>query len=134
MLIVSNKMSQDHAEASHQTPESTISTIDKEEHCVDIANHPEEEEEEEGLQKAMRSITRLHSEKDNGSGQKPLDPNIVDWDGPDDPANPMNWSKFKGLGHVAFISIFTLVVLVSTIYVATGPTNGLSVETLQRRQ
>ncbi|TVY42954.1 MFS transporter [Lachnellula subtilissima] len=100
-------MSQDHAEASDQTPESTISTIDKEEHRVDIANHPGEEED---LEKSTRSISHLHSEKDNESGQKPLDPNIVDWDGPDDPANPMNWSKFKRIGHVALISTFTLIV------------------------
>lgn len=36
------------------------------------------------------------------------DPNVVDWDGPDDPANPLNWSKFKRNLHVIIVSIFTL--------------------------
>ncbi|EKG15179.1 Major facilitator superfamily [Macrophomina phaseolina MS6] len=36
------------------------------------------------------------------------DPNLVDWDGPDDPANPMNWPKSKRLGHVVMASLTTL--------------------------
>lgn len=27
--------------------------------------------------------------------QKPRDPNLIEWDGPDDPENPMNWSNRK---------------------------------------
>ncbi|KUJ13395.1 MFS general substrate transporter [Mollisia scopiformis] len=30
----------------------------------------------------------------------PTDPNIVDWDGPDDPANPMNWSTGRKVGAI----------------------------------
>jgi MFS family permease len=40
------------------------------------------------------------------------DPNIVDWDGPDDPANPMNWPsarKFAAIGIVSLISMLSLV-------------------------
>ncbi|KAI1117107.1 hypothetical protein F5Y14DRAFT_404847 [Nemania sp. NC0429] len=40
------------------------------------------------------------------SEAKPDD--IVDWAGPDDPANPRNWRKGIKLIHVALISIFTL--------------------------
>ncbi|KAI5865600.1 MFS general substrate transporter [Durotheca rogersii] len=45
------------------------------------------------------------------------DPNIVDWDGPDDPENPMNWSGLmKGL-HVAYVSTFVLLAnLASTMF------------------
>ncbi|KUM59436.1 hypothetical protein ACN42_g7712 [Penicillium freii] len=32
----------------------------------------------------------------------------VDWDGPDDPANPLNWSQAKKNMHVIFVSVFTL--------------------------
>lgn len=32
----------------------------------------------------------------------------VDWDGPDDPANPFNWSQTKKNMHVIFVSVFTL--------------------------
>ncbi|KAF2494681.1 MFS general substrate transporter, partial [Lophium mytilinum] len=33
------------------------------------------------------------------------DPNIVDWDGPDDPANPMNWSSGKKVTAVGIVSM-----------------------------
>ncbi|KAL4733434.1 major facilitator superfamily domain-containing protein [Aspergillus similis] len=33
---------------------------------------------------------------------------VVDWDGPDDPANPLNWPKAKKKVQVIFVSIFTL--------------------------
>ena len=32
----------------------------------------------------------------------------LDWDGPDDPANPLNWSQAKKNMHVIFVSVFTL--------------------------
>jgi hypothetical protein len=32
------------------------------------------------------------------------DPNAVWWDGPDDPANPMNWSNFLKVVNVGLVS------------------------------
>ena len=43
------------------------------------------------------------------SAQLKVDPNIIDWNGPNDPANPQNWSKSTRIGHVALISIITLI-------------------------
>ncbi|KAI0884383.1 MFS general substrate transporter [Annulohypoxylon maeteangense] len=40
--------------------------------------------------------------------QKTYDPNIVDWDGPDDPENPLNWSGLKKGLHIAYVSLFVL--------------------------
>ena len=37
------------------------------------------------------------------------DPNVVDWDGPDDPENPMNWSDKKKWLNIATLSVLTLV-------------------------
>lgn len=37
-----------------------------------------------------------------------VDPNIIDWDGPNDPANPRNWASLKRNGHVVLVSLFTL--------------------------
>jgi hypothetical protein len=37
------------------------------------------------------------------------DPNTVSWDGPDDPANPMNWTMRKKWGNVAVLSILTII-------------------------
>jgi len=38
----------------------------------------------------------------------PEDPNIVDWDGPDDPANPMNWSSTKKIGSITMVTFLTM--------------------------
>lgn len=37
------------------------------------------------------------------------DPNIVDWDGPDDPHNPLNWPKLKRISQVLLVSAILLV-------------------------
>lgn len=37
------------------------------------------------------------------------DPNIVTWDGPNDPANPMNWSEGWKWGIVAVIAAITFI-------------------------
>lgn len=36
------------------------------------------------------------------------DPDIVDWDGPDDPENPLNWPRRKKVVATATISLITL--------------------------
>jgi hypothetical protein len=36
------------------------------------------------------------------------DPNIVDWDGPDDPENPMNWPTSKKIASIGLVSLITL--------------------------
>ncbi|KAF2802402.1 MFS general substrate transporter [Mytilinidion resinicola] len=50
-----------------------------------------------------------------GDTSREKDPNIVDWDGPDDPANPMNWSSAKKLAAIGIVSI------ISFTYVTNGP-------------
>lgn len=40
---------------------------------------------------------------------KALDPNIVDWDGPEDLENPLNWSSGLKWGIVATISAITFI-------------------------
>lgn len=40
------------------------------------------------------------------------DPNLVDWDGPNDPENPMNWKKSKKIISIGTISFITLLSLV----------------------
>lgn len=37
------------------------------------------------------------------------DPNIVDWDSPDDPANPMNWPAWKVKTHIFLVSAITFI-------------------------
>ena len=38
-----------------------------------------------------------------------VDPNIVDWDGPDDPENPMNWPAWKINAHIFLVSAVTFI-------------------------
>lgn len=37
-----------------------------------------------------------------------VDPNIVDWDGPDDPANPRNWSMSRKMLNISLVSVSIL--------------------------
>lgn len=48
------------------------------------------------------------------------DPNIVDWDGPDDPANPQNWSGTKKWAHIAVLSVLTLLTPLASSMFAPG--------------
>ncbi|KIM92881.1 hypothetical protein OIDMADRAFT_46487 [Oidiodendron maius Zn] len=48
------------------------------------------------------------------------DPDIVDWDGPDDPANPRNWSKGYKLINVTLISASVLYCNIATTMFAPG--------------
>ena len=47
------------------------------------------------------------SKKEPETQQTEVDPNIVGWDGPDDPNNPYNWSGGLKWGNVAVISSIT---------------------------
>ena len=38
-----------------------------------------------------------------------VDPNVVDWDGPDDPKNPMNWSEKHKWTIIGVVSAITFV-------------------------
>jgi DHA1 family multidrug resistance protein-like MFS transporter len=40
----------------------------------------------------------------------PKDPNLIDWDGPDDPENPMNWSRSKKWITTTMLGIVTFCV------------------------
>lgn len=50
----------------------------------------------------------------NNGGAVAMDPKkiVVDWDGKDDPANPLNWSKTKRTSQVVLISAITMLTLV----------------------
>lgn len=58
----------------------------------------------------------LNSEKDIEAGSttatttdEPQDPDVVDWDGPEDPQNPMNWSSNNKVVAVGLVSAFTFI-------------------------
>ncbi|KAI4861024.1 MFS general substrate transporter [Hypoxylon rubiginosum] len=48
------------------------------------------------------------------------DPNVVDWDGPDDPENPMNWTDNKKWLNVGILSVMTVVTPLGSSMFAPG--------------
>lgn len=56
--------------------------------------------DDEEKQQDATTISSIHSS---------TDPNIVDWDGPTDPANPMNWTEKKKWSNIGLLSLITLV-------------------------
>ncbi|KAK4546145.1 hypothetical protein LTR36_002282 [Oleoguttula mirabilis] len=52
--------------------------------------------------------------------QEVHDPNVVDWDGPDDPANPLNWSPGKKWANIGVLSLLTLLTPLASSMFAPG--------------
>ncbi|KAI6791545.1 MFS general substrate transporter [Hortaea werneckii] len=52
--------------------------------------------------------------------QEDLDPNIIDWDGPDDPANPINWTATRKWTNIAVLSALTLLTPLASSMFAPG--------------
>lgn len=44
---------------------------------------------------------------EDGTRESPRDPNIVDWDGPDDPENPLNWTAKRKVTATMSIALIT---------------------------
>ena len=53
--------------------------------------------------------SRSTDEKEQEKLDEDNDPNIVDWDGPDDPTNPMNWPAWKVKTHIFLVSAITFI-------------------------
>ena len=49
------------------------------------------------------------SESDQKKEDQAEDPNAVDWDGPDDPQNPMNWPAWKINAQIFLVSAITFI-------------------------
>ena len=45
---------------------------------------------------------------EEGKGHIGHDSNLVDWDGPDDPQNPLNWSRNKKIASAGMVSLITI--------------------------
>lgn len=78
--------------------------------------------EVETVQGGIRTIRDLESglQKTNSSrsARPPKDPNLVTWEGPDDPANPKNWTMKKKWAATVVVSSFTFISPVSSSMVA----------------
>jgi hypothetical protein len=55
-----------------------------------------------------------HEDKDAAAAvAQPADPDIVDWDGPDDKENPLNWPAKWKWTNIALLSMITLLTSVA---------------------
>ena len=67
---------------------------------------------ESASEKLSSSENSRHDQPDGKLGQNAIEhdekDSVVDWDGPDDPSNPMNWPAWKRLTQVIIASAFLL--------------------------
>ena len=55
------------------------------------------------------SASSQTSDSDQKKEDQAEDPNVVDWDGPDDPRNPMNWPAWKINAQIFLVSAITFI-------------------------
>jgi hypothetical protein len=56
-----------------------------------------------------RDVSEQNSLPKEGAAAVIENPNLVDWDGPDDPKNPMNWSSIHKWTTIGLVSTITFV-------------------------
>ena len=80
---------------------------------VDEAHKSSHLDIEKGVQSA--AISTNSDERTLGGDHAPeadRDPDVVDWDGPDDPENPLNWPARKKWTLIGILAMVTLVTYV----------------------
>lgn len=79
-----------------------------------------EKDMEKDLEKNELSAESLSTVEMNEDTSEPPDPNIVWWDGPTDPQNPMNWSWTKKWGTIMIVSAITFLTPLASSMFAPG--------------
>ncbi|MCJ1401580.1 hypothetical protein MMC11_004796 [Xylographa trunciseda] len=73
----------------------------------------------EAMEKPLNSLADLEASGDSKNGvDNEKDPNLVTWDGPDDPENPKNWPDKAKWKYTVGVSLFTFISPVSSSMVA----------------
>ncbi|KND92532.1 putative transporter [Tolypocladium ophioglossoides CBS 100239] len=70
-----------------------------------VAGLPRRDQEKDVERDADSATSPIHDDAE----PTPRDPDVVDWDGPDDPANPLNWSFSKKTVAVGIVSAITFI-------------------------
>lgn len=114
----------DSADTEHeekQTPNSTLSTdadgtsiSDKSDKEVDVRIDPDVER---GIP-IINTTDDIDEEKQPDATATERDPNVVDWDGPNDPEKALNWPNKMKWGNVAVISSVTFLTPLASSMVA----------------
>nr|A0A8F4PNE5.1 RecName: Full=MFS-type transporter atr4; AltName: Full=Atranorin biosynthesis cluster protein 4 [Stereocaulon alpinum]QXF68950.1 atr4 [Stereocaulon alpinum] len=69
---------------------------------------------------ALRNSSVSRSNQEQEKSEEAIDPNIVDWDGPNDPSNPLNWPTWKIKTHIFLVSSITFISPLGSSILATG--------------
>jgi multidrug resistance protein len=75
---------------------------------------------EKGTQSQAHSTHTLSSGAPLEEQDEPRDPNIIDWDGPNDPENPQNWAASRKWGIIAALGAVTLITPLASSFFAPG--------------
>jgi multidrug resistance protein len=107
---------------AHSPSDSDSDSIDDQQTIADSEKGDSEEEDEirggiknehdHDLENRPSRLERLRSTR------SVKDPNLVSWDGPDDPENPKNWTEKKKWAATLIVSSFTFISPVSSSMVA----------------
>lgn len=84
------------------SPLSAVHPVHRPEADHDIAEHDEPAVPVGGIASEKSISTEQEEQADQ-------DPNIVDWDGPDDPENPMNWPTWRKVLAIGIVSAITFI-------------------------
>ncbi len=75
---------------------------------------------------SISTPTQTENEKTTSTSTTIDEPNVVFWDGPNDPENPMNWSSKLKIINVVLVSAWTLLTPLASSMVAPGTTDILT--------
>lgn len=111
--------------AGHSDEEEEESMEEPDEMALDSQESYGEKEKEEEVPEVRDGIKDMRDVEDQApklerraTSKSIKDPNLVTWDGPDDPENPKNWSKKRKWLATIVVSSFTFISPVSSSMVA----------------
>jgi hypothetical protein len=105
-----------------------IETTDGSRGALSTPNSPDSFVDKDVEKQAAHEISRTSSipslepnnKNPNSDGEEAPDPNIVWWDGDDDPENPMNWSSATKWGAISVVAAITFLTPLGSAIFAPG--------------
>lgn len=83
---------------------------DEDEKHSDVTNGDKDLEASSNDRRNEDVEKQQQNQQQSDNKEEERDPNVVDWDGPDDPQNPMNWSSYRKWGIAVSMGLMTFVV------------------------